>query len=101
MRLVTFAIGSVAHVGALIDEQVVDLQGAYAIWQRTNGRAVSGEPFPGNLLAYLQADAATKAIFEQVYAFAAGSDHRAQLAQGGLVHAREDVTFLPPIQRPG
>jgi acylpyruvate hydrolase len=101
MRLVTFATSNAARVGALIDEQVVDLQGAYAIWQRTNGHAANGMPFPVNLLAYLQADAATKAIFERVYTFAVGSDQRAQLVQEGLVYAQGDVTFLPPIQRPG
>ncbi len=101
MKLVTFATGNTARVGAFINQEVIDLQGAYAVWQRAGSHAANDVSFPADLLTYLQADEPTKALFEQVYAFAATSDHRAQLVQEGLVHAQEDVTFLPLIQRPG
>ncbi len=101
MRLVTFTTNNEARLGALIDEQVIDLPGAYRVWQETQNVAPLTNTFPESVLAFLQADTATRTLVTQVHAFATNHEHRIQLAQQNLVHAFEHVSLLPPISRPG
>jgi acylpyruvate hydrolase len=101
MRLVTFTTGSDARLGALIDEQIVDLQGAYRVWQETQSYTSASNTFSESVLAFLQADEEGQALVRQVYAFAAHSEHREQLAAHSLVHAFQSAMLLPPVARPG
>jgi acylpyruvate hydrolase len=101
MRLVTFSTGNDARLGALIDEQIVDLPEAYRFWQEAQSIVPATSAFPESVIALLQADATTRALVSQVHTFAANREHLAQLARQNLVHAFEQVSLLPPIARPG
>jgi acylpyruvate hydrolase len=105
MRLVTFSLGNVTHMGVLLEEQIIDLPGAYADWRQANPGADlhSGnqQGFPENVLAFLQAGDAAKALATEVLADAASQDHFAQPGRSRVVYAIDEVTLLPPIQRPG
>jgi acylpyruvate hydrolase len=105
VRLVTFIANNTTRLGVLIDGQVLDLPGAYTVWQQGNAssqvRASDQQPFPTSVLALLQAGETTRAVVDHVLAFAADPDTRAGLALAGLVFPIDTVTFLPPIPRPG
>ena len=103
MRLVTFTHNDSTHMGLLLDQQIIDLPGAYAAWQQSgDGLHASGETtFPQSILAFLQSDEGTKELVARVAAFAVASDNLASLAQANLIHSADEVTFLPPIPRPG
>jgi len=100
MRLVTFLAGNSTYLGALLDQQIVALPGAYHLWLQTSGASPSAT-FPTSVLALLQADAATRTLVDQVFAFASDAGNRAALAREGLLYSSSDITFLPPIPRPG
>ena len=100
MRLVTFLSGNSTYLGALLDQQIVALPGAYRLWLQTSGASHSAT-FPTSVLAFLQADAATRTLVDQVFAFASDEGNRASLAREGLLYSSSDITFLPPIPRPG
>lgn len=105
MRLVTFLAGNSTYLGALLDQQIVDLQGAYRLWLQTSDASHSAAPdspsFPTSVLAILQADPATRALVDQVFAFTSAEGNHAALAREGLLYSSSDITFLPPIPRPG
>lgn len=105
MRLVTFLAGNSTHLGILLEQQIVDLPGAYRLWLQTNTAANSAIPdalpFPTSVLAFLQTDAVTRTLADQVLAFALDEHNRAALARAGLLYSPNDITFLPPIPRPG
>jgi acylpyruvate hydrolase len=105
MRLVTFLSGNSTYLGALLGQQIVELQGAYRLWLHTSGTSQSAPPdaqtFPTSVLAFLQADAATRSLAAQVLAFASDERNRAALVREGLLYSSSDITFLPPIPRPG
>ena len=105
MRLVTFSANNVTRMGALVGEQIVDLAGAYTDWLQANPGAAlhSGNQlgFPENVLAFLEAGDAAKALATEVLAYAASQEHFAQPGRSRIVYAIDEVTLLPPIQRPG
>ncbi len=103
MRLITFSTNNTIHLGALIGEQILDLPGAHLVWQQiTQNAHTSAVPaFPDSVLALLQAGDEAKAIAASVLAFAADQEHLAQFTRAGLVYEANDVSFLPPIPRPG
>lgn len=113
MQLVTFAgPGSMAgdiRLGALVGERVVDLGGAFAAWRRTRSSRSGEEPkvaddlpiFPFTMLAFLQAGEPALAAAREALAFAAQPENLAALGRVGLAYTGEQVTFLPPILRPG
>ena len=103
MRLVTFSANNTVHLGALIGEQVLDLPSAYAVWQQTNqtSNTSTSTAFPDSVLAFLQAGDEAKASAADVLAFTADQEHLAQFTRAGLVYSANDVSFLPPIPRPG
>jgi acylpyruvate hydrolase len=104
MRLVTFLAGNSTHLGTLLEQQIVELPGAYRLWQQTDtshSATSASLSFPTSVLAFLQADAATRALVSQVLAFASAEANRASLVREGLLYSSNDVTFLPPIPLPG
>ncbi len=103
MRLVTFSANNSVHLGTLIGEQVLDLPGAYSAWQQITqtSNTPASAAFPDSVLALLQAGEEAKASAAAVLAFAADQEHLAQFTRAGLVYAANDVSFLPPIPRPG
>jgi acylpyruvate hydrolase len=100
MRLVTFIANNAARLGVLIDGELLDLPGAHAARQQANAsspvRVSDQQSFPTSVVALLQAGEATRAVVDHVLAFAADPYTRA-----GLVFPIDNVTFLPPIPRPG
>jgi acylpyruvate hydrolase len=103
MRLVTFSTGRRAHLGALVDDYVVDLPAAYLAYCRVSesGSQSDGATFPTDLPEFLRGGEPVRAAATQLLTWAATPDRRAALAQLGLALPANDVTFLPPIQRPG
>lgn len=101
MRLVTFTVDKkTIYMGTLVDKQIIELQGADRIWQQRSGSSIS-QPFPDSILSFLQANEATKARVTQALAFALEGDNLAGLACEGIIYNFDEVTFLPPIGRPG
>jgi acylpyruvate hydrolase len=100
MRLVTFLADNSTYLGALQGQQIVELQGASRLWLQMSSTS-SSATFPTSVLAFLQADGAARALVEQVFAFASDDSNRAVLVRERLLYSSSDVTFLPPIPRPG
>ena len=105
MRLVTFIANNESRLGVLMNRQILDLPGAYAAWQQANAgsqvQSYDQHSFPMSVVALLQMDEETRAVVDHLLAFAADRDTFAVLARAGLVFAVEQVTFLPPVPRPG
>jgi acylpyruvate hydrolase len=112
MRLVTFSVAGDARLGALIGDRdgdaVVDLGGVYAAWQRTAtpGDAASRAAaqmgiFPFTMMSFLQAGPLAREVATQALDFAAVPENLAALRRLGLAFAAGQVTYLPPILRPG
>ena len=105
MRIVTFAAGDEARLGALVNDSVVDLPGAFAAYRRTQA-AVGEEEVAVTTLAVsalelLRTGAPARAAAAQALAFAATADNLAALRRVGLAYATDEVTFLPPVPNPG
>ena len=106
MRLVTFDVAGDMRLGALVREHVVDLGGAFAAWRRTQREGdprATGELaiFPFSMLAFLQAGQPARHAAREALAFAAQPENLAALTQVGLAYPADQVSFLPPILRPG
>ncbi len=101
MRFVTFTTNNTPRVGVLVHTQIIDLAGAYDVWQQSANGPAAPESLPNSVLALLQADEATRALVPQVVAFASTPEQLTQLTRRGLVHAIDEVSLLPPILRPG
>lgn len=118
MRLVTFSgpgsttepmTGSMAgdiRLGALVNQRVVDLGGAFAAWRRTRSAGSAEAPgelsiFPFTMLAFLQAGEPAREAAREALAFAAQPENLAALTRVGLAYPVAQVGFLPPILRPG
>jgi acylpyruvate hydrolase len=108
MRLVTFSVAGDARLGALVGDAVVDLGGAYAAWRRLAAPADAGSAaaaelgiFPFTMVSFLQAGALAREVATQALAFAAQPENLAALKRLGMAFAVSQVTYLPPILRPG
>lgn len=108
MRLVTFAVAGDARLGALLGDVVVDLGGAYAAWQRMASPADAGGAaavelgiFPFTMVSFLQAGVPAREVATHALGFAAEPQNLAALTRLGMVFPADQVTYLPPILRPG
>jgi len=87
MKLVTYQSNGSAQLGALSGDQVINLAQAY---QAMNGDSAS---FASDMIALLEEGKAGLAKAEAALSFAE--------ANGGFAQSSEDVSFLPPVVKPG
>ncbi|MEM7345646.1 MAG: fumarylacetoacetate hydrolase family protein [Chloroflexota bacterium] len=102
MRLATFAINGETRFGAQLDEQMIDLSGAYLSWcqqQPTATQPLPADEFPQDMRTFLTMGEPVKAAANSALAFA--SEAMDRLREAGLAWPLGSVTFLPPIQNPG
>jgi len=99
MRLVTFLTHNTPRLGAQIGNHIVDLPGTYQAWLNTGGSSDGVPALPPTVLELLQADDAARAAAAKAISFAA--ENLSALSAVGLAYAEDNVTFLPPIPRPG
>jgi acylpyruvate hydrolase len=103
MRLVTFTTTGEARLGAQLDPYIIDLPETYLAWLRVSRTAPASVAsfLPPALLEFLQAGAVAKEAAQQALTFAADRDNLAALLRLGLAYPAAEVTFLPPVLRPG
>jgi acylpyruvate hydrolase len=103
MKLVTYSWQGHVALGALSNEQVVDLQRAYAAalrhWGDADELAVADLRVPGDLLGLLRGGKASMAAARRALQFVEEQGVANQTE--GLCHPVADVELLAPIQRPG
>src|SRR6266571_5930748 len=107
MRLVTYQHEGQSRTGALLDEQVVDLNRAYhAALQHTGNEdelIVADARVPIDVVDLLRGGDTSLRAAQQAVAFVRSQlegDDRA-LNQRGIVNAMDGVALLPPVLRPG
>jgi len=103
MKLVTYSWKGQVALGALSNQQVVDLQRAYAAALHHGGEAdelaVADLRVPGDLLGLLRGGAASMAAARRALQFVEEQGVGKQTE--GLCCPLEEVEVLAPIQRPG
>lgn len=103
MKLVTYSWKGHVALGALSNEQAVDLHRAYAAavrhWGDEDELAVADLRVPGDLLGLLRGGEASMAAARRALKFV---EEQGVANQGeGLCYPLAEVEFLAPIQRPG
>ncbi len=106
MRLVTYQREGQARTGALLDEQIIDLNRAYraALQQAGNHDelAVADARVPTDMVAFLGGGDASLKAAQEALAFARGqrASNASALHTQGIVYAPEQVALLQPVLRP-
>ncbi len=99
MKLVTFSTEATgSRLGALLDDQVLDLGEAHEHWLHTEHQRSFAE-FPKTMLEYLQAGDPAREAANSTVSFA--QQHLDDLRGRHMLYKSDDVTFEPPIARPG
>jgi acylpyruvate hydrolase len=98
MKLVSYLWKGDVALGALLNDHVVDLYQAYRAVLNGQGRS-RAITMPDDLLGLLQAGESAIATACQALEFV--EVERARGCAAGLCHFASDVTFLPPVRRPG
>lgn len=107
MRLVTYQREDQARTGALLGEQIVDLNRAYHAALRDKGNeaelAVADARIPTDMLGLLKGGEVSLRAVAQALAFVRAQLEVAgeALIRQGIIVASEHVSFLSPVQRPG
>ena len=96
MRLVTFTTQKGPRLGAVLDDQVIDLVEAATILLKT-----SSVPFPTTMLELLQGGEPAQDSAMTVLRLAREGTALALLARSGYIFPLDRISFLPPILRPG
>jgi len=107
MRLVTFQHDGQARIGAQIDGQVIDLNRAYKAMLRYGGNddelAVADARVPIDMIGLLAGGETSLKAAQDALAFIRGqleaSDAPHMLE--GIVYARDTISYLSPVLRPG
>lgn len=108
MRLVTYAYRGQTRAGALLDDQVVDLNRGYVWWMGQGIEESSTAPaeavMPSTLLAFLQRGDAGMRLARQLLAAVEEARHSSSieraLREDGILFALREVRLRAPIQRP-
>ncbi|HEY7348428.1 MAG TPA: fumarylacetoacetate hydrolase family protein [Ktedonobacterales bacterium] len=107
MRLVTYQREGPPRTGAQWDEQIIDLNRAYraALQQAENADelAVADARVPTDMIDLLSGGETSLKAARQAIAFVRGQleSHARALHAQGILHAADQVSFLPPVLRPG
>jgi acylpyruvate hydrolase len=107
MRLVTYQHEGQVRTGAQIDGHVIDLSRAYVAMLRHRGNddelAVAHARVPGDMIALLQGGETSLRAVQDALTFVRGlldaGDSVGKL--DGIVYADEQISYLPPVVRPG
>jgi len=103
MKLVTFCRKGRKELGAVSDQQVVDLRRAHVAALQHSGDtdelAVADLRVPGNLPALLCGGEASMAAAHRALNFV--EEHKLESENEGLCHPLSEVDLLAPVQRPG
>lgn len=105
MKLVTFRFHTEERIGALLGDGVVDLNSAYALLLRSEGklnpRRRADAVLPPSMLDFLGGGEDSLSAAQRALGFA--SRHRASLGvdEERIVLSREEARLLPPVPRPG
>ncbi|GGK22257.1 ureidoglycolate lyase [Caldalkalibacillus thermarum] len=104
MKLVTFSFNGLTRVGALVDQQVVDLNAAYTALLADKGEAspvlVAQAMVPSEMLTFLERGEAALAEAKKAMDYALGSPGSG-LNGARLIYAVDEVKLKAPIPRPG
>ncbi|MDQ0338292.1 acylpyruvate hydrolase [Caldalkalibacillus uzonensis] len=104
MKLVTFSFNGLTRVGALVDQQVVDLNAAYTALLADKGEAspvlVAQAMVPSEMLTFLERGEAALAEAKKAMDYALGSPGSG-LNGERLIYAVDEVKLKAPIPRPG
>ncbi len=98
MHLVTFSKDSAPLLGALLGDTVIDLVEARKAWMASD-HPRSFAAFPKSMIEFLEIGDPARDSADEAIEYARA--HLDELRAAGAVYAAADVTFLPPIQRPG
>jgi acylpyruvate hydrolase len=103
MKLVTYSWNGQTALGALANDQIVDLRLAHRT-AMCRGRGIDDsakveDRFPVDLLGLLQGGEASMAVARQ--ALRSVENQHSEDHASGLCHSVTEVEFLAPIQRPG
>ena len=93
MRLLTFATKDApgdGRVGAMVDDEVLDLQRAESVWASKQGKDAL---IPATMKSLLKLEREGRTRVEALIDFA----RRERPAVGGALHRESDVIFLPPV----
>jgi acylpyruvate hydrolase len=101
MRLLTFQMENSIRLGALANQQVIDLQLAYLEYSHSNGKPCVLKHHFDSLQAWLTAPAdAWEAASESIQFVTAEFLHEGFPA-GDIIVNQHEISLLAPIQRPG
>lgn len=107
MRLVTYQHEGQSRTGALLDEQIVDLNRAYHATVLHTGNedelVVADMRVPADMIGLLRGGDTSLRAAQQAVAFVRSQleVNGKALNQQGIVYAIEDVSLLPPVLHPG
>ncbi len=96
MRLITFSIADGERFGAHVGKHIIDLVTAHAEMNGDNQTA-----FPITTLEFLRRGAAAHAAVNQVLDYAQDADNFIRLQASNAVFDEAEITYLPPVTRPG
>lgn len=109
LRIVTFKKHDRApRLGAQLTDYILDLPETYQAYRRHADNhdaaavnSASFDPLPTNALDFLNAGEAAWRAATQAIAFAREANNLPALEALGLAYPADEVTYLPPITRPG
>jgi acylpyruvate hydrolase len=103
MKFVTYSWNGHVALGALLNEQVIDLRRAYATalchWGEEDELAVADLRVPGDLLGLLRGGETSMAAARRALKFV--EEQRVPSQRDGLACPLAEVELLAPVQRPG
>jgi len=109
MRLMTFYACGARRIGVAVDDAVVDLRAAYTLYRTARGDApapaLAAALFPDDLVPFIANGDESRTAAQAALSWAVERrDHWPQLqtpAGEPVAHRLEDVTYAPPVVRPG
>jgi acylpyruvate hydrolase len=103
MRLVTFLRLGEPRLGAVVGEQVVDLNAAYQLMQERSGRArareVAAAVLPSDMVGFLEVGEEAIDAARETIEYVTTAEKGAFLGQG-IVYGLKAVTLKAPVPRP-
>lgn len=103
MRLVTFLRLGESRLGAVVGEQVIDLNAAYQLMQERGGRArareVAAAVLPSDMIGFLSVGAEAMAAARETIDYVTTAEKEAFLGQG-IMYGVKAVTLKAPAPRP-
>lgn len=109
MKLVTFEIqsniGAIERIGAIVDEQIIDLNFAYRAQIHATGKTARASQIadgllPSDMIAFFEGGELSRSAADEALEFIKNSGQRVGHNGEKIIHELGDIKLLSPVPRP-